>query len=998
MDNIHNEILEELNNYNVSFTDNISQIISLGNEFKTPIEKINNDFNKVGNALRVCHINPTSVLPHRDEICRIALGTDMDVIFISESNMKQSTLRSRISLPGYKLFRKDRTHAGRGGVAIYIKDHLVAKKINLKYQDIAPELLCIEAVINRTKIFLAVLYKPPGAKYDVLDNVLEELAFLTTKYDHTILAGDFNINLLKTEKPAYRFLMNAFIQPLQLTQVIKDPTFLKENSESLIDLMLVTSPNDVRVSGVTDFLGINQHCLIYMAYGIQRQRCKPQVVKRRDFRNFSEPDFRQDMENAPWGNIYSAEERDLDMQVNILENIYANIIDKHAPMREIKIRKPVPTQWMNDEIIQAMDLRDKHKAKYNKYKDSLMLDEYKRLKNHVNSLVRKAKIRDFNERVNSKVKNAKLFHLALKMCAVVDVKKRENGEVNLDADKLNKFFTTHNNAEVDADMIEQEVTRILSMSSPFSLRFREVTELEVKKIVKSFKSNSAGIDGINTIFIKKSIDFSIHALTEIINCSIKWSSFPKRWKKALVVPIPKCDDPTSEKDYRPISLLPIFSKVLEKVIAIQLIEYFINTSLYDKFQSAYKRFHSTGTALLYIMDQLLQSIDQGNIVIMALLDYSKAFDTANHQLIIAKLKSLGLTDTACNWISSYLSKRTQKVITNKGVSTEIQLKNGVPQGSILGPILFTVLTSDLHKCIEYCNYHCYADDTQIYLSGQVTEITDIIRRLNADLNSISNFSRINCLKLNYDKNKFIIYGSKVNLNKLSRMDLDPILIDGEIVKRERVVKNLGLYMDEELNFEHHINHITQKAFGKLKTAWKCGKFLTQDSKHIIAECYVLSQFNYCDVVWRTITKTIWTKIQKIQNNCVRFIFKLRKYDHISIEFSELNTLNMTNRSILHALTLMFKCINYKAPAYLTEKIEYVRNTHDYNTRGSVEIKCSQFNSRYGQMNFFNKISSVYNRLMQKIFIKPNCSIATFKKTVKNYLLTHQKNNTDHGLN
>ena len=202
MDNRHDIILEELANYNVSFTDSISHIISLGNEFKTPIEKINNDFKNVSNAVRVCHINPTSVQPHRDEICRIALGTDMDVIFISESNMKQSTLRSRISLPGYKLFRKDRTHAGRGGVAIYIKDHLAAKKIKLKYQDIAPELLCIEAVINKTKVLLGVLYKPPGAKYDVLENVLEELAFLTTKYDHTLLAGDFNVNILKTEKPA----------------------------------------------------------------------------------------------------------------------------------------------------------------------------------------------------------------------------------------------------------------------------------------------------------------------------------------------------------------------------------------------------------------------------------------------------------------------------------------------------------------------------------------------------------------------------------------------------------------------------------------------------------------------------------------------------------------------------------------------------------------------------------------------------------------------------
>ena len=298
MDNRHDVILKELANYNISFENNISHIKSLGKEFMSPINKINHDFTKFNKSLRVCHINPTSVQAHRDEIFRIAEGTDMDVIAVSESNMKKSTLRSRITLPGYRLFRKDRTHADRGGVCVYIKDNISAKKINLKYQDLAPELLCIEGEINKTKVLVGVLYKPPKVKYDILENVLEELAFLTTKYEHTILMGDFNINMLQKDKPAYRYLLNAFIQPLQLTQLIKDPTFNKEKSESLLDLMLVTSPNNVKISGVVDFLGVNQHCLIYMAYGLQRSKTKPQYIKRRDFRNFNEEQFCTDMENA----------------------------------------------------------------------------------------------------------------------------------------------------------------------------------------------------------------------------------------------------------------------------------------------------------------------------------------------------------------------------------------------------------------------------------------------------------------------------------------------------------------------------------------------------------------------------------------------------------------------------------------------------------------------------------------------------------------------------
>ena len=994
MDNRLYCILEELANYNVSFEQNISHIRAIEDEFKTPITQIKEDFEKVSDCFRVCHINPTSVQAHRDEIFRLAEATDMDAIGVSETNMKKNTLKSRITMPGYKVYRKDRTYADRGGVCLYLKENIKAKIINLKFQEEAPEVICVEAEMNKTKVLFSVLYKPPRFSYRVLDGVLEELAFLTTKYEHSILMGDLNIDQLKKDKPAYRYLENSFIQPLQLTQLITDPTWITKDRESLIDLMMVTSAESVKTSGVADFLGLNQHCIIYMAYGIKRTKNKPQYIMRRDYRNFNETDFCNDMEKAPWGNIYSCEENEIDQQVTIIENIYTEIIDKHAPMRRIKIRKPAPTQWINDEIIQAMDQRDKYKAKFNKYKDPFILETYKTLKNHVNYLVRKAKYKDFNERINNKVKDSKSFHLALKSCSVIDSRKKKSQEVKYDPDKLNQCFTKHNNANVNEEMISREINKILSSISPFSLYFRQVSELEVKKIIRTFKSNAAGIDGINTFFVKKSINYSVHALTEVINSSIKWSIFPEKWKKAIVIPIPKCDEPTLEKDYRPISLLNVFAKILEKVVAIQLIEYFINTGLFDKFQSAYKKYHSTTTALLHILDEILKSLDKNEITVMTLLDYSKAFDTANHRLILAKLKALGLTESACNWISSYLHERKQKVSTSKGLSQEITLKNGVPQGSILGPILFTVLTSDLHKSLQHCKYHTYADDTQIYKSGNLTDINTIIRHMNTDLASISNFSKTNCLKLNYTKNKFIIFASKNNLKLLKNMVLDPITIDGQTVERETVVRNLGLYMDEELTFEYHINDLVRRAFGKLKTAWKCGKFLSANCKRIISESYVLSQFNYMDIIWRTATKRMWDKIQGLQNNCVRFIHKLRKYDHISADFNKLNTLNMNNRTTVHALSYMYKCVTYRAPTYLQEKIKYVSYTHDHDTRGRNELQCTQFNNRYGKRNFFNEVSSIYNKFTSKVELKQNCSILTFKKKTADFLLGCQKAGID----
>ena len=197
MDNRLYCILEELANYNISFEQNISHIRTIEDEFKTPITQIKEDFEKVIDCFRVCHINPTSVQAHRDEMFRLAEATDMDAIGVSETNMKKNTLKSRITMPGYKVYRKDRTYADRGGVCLYLKENIKAKIINLKFQEEAPEVICVEAEINKTKVLFSVLYKPPRFSYRVLDGVLEELAFLTTKYEHSILMGDLNIDQLK---------------------------------------------------------------------------------------------------------------------------------------------------------------------------------------------------------------------------------------------------------------------------------------------------------------------------------------------------------------------------------------------------------------------------------------------------------------------------------------------------------------------------------------------------------------------------------------------------------------------------------------------------------------------------------------------------------------------------------------------------------------------------------------------------------------------------------
>ena len=417
-------------------------------------------------------------------------------------------------------------------------------------------------------------------------------------------------------------------------------------------------------------------------------------------------------------------------------------------------------------------------------------------------------------------------------------------------------------------------------------------------------------------------------------------------------------------------------------------DYLIKNNLLDKFQSAYRALHSTTTALIDITDNIYKSMDDSLITILVLLDYSKAFDCANHKLIIAKLKALGFKNSSLKWINSYLTDRSQQVITDKGESSWINLINGVPQGSILGPLLFTILVSDISSNIRFCKYHLYADDTQLYITGKLTEINKLIQNLNEDLNRIANFSDNNCLRLNEGKSVFIILGSSYNMAKIKDLVLPPIKINNKNIKRETTVRNLGITFNETMSWDSEINKCISKGYGKLKQAYRCKNFLNNQSKKIIVQSYLQSQFNYSAIILQNLSKAQMYRIQLFQNTCVRFILNLRKYDHISEGFKSLNFLNMEKLRELQSLTLMHKILNNKAPTYLCEKITYQGDNHEHLTRTRSKIRCTRSKTNFGHNRFFNNIGRKYNDITTTLNISKTLSINTVKAKIKSHFLNN----------
>lgn len=293
------------------------------------------------------------------------------------------------------------------------------------------------------------------------------------------------------------------------------------------------------------------------------------------------------------------------------------------------------------------------------------------------------------------------------------------------------------------------------------LTFVSIDEIEVLKIISGIKSNATGADGINILTLNLCIPYLLPYITHIINFCLMNSVFPTSWKKAHVIPIPKISNPQNFNDLRPISILPTLSKVLEKAIENQMLEHLNKNNIIQATQSGFRSGHSCTTALLKITDDVLEAFDKGKLTLLILLDYSKAFDTLNHNILNAVLHFIGFNESSLNLLSDYLTNRSQAVKYESNISNYLCLDKGVPQGSILGPLLFSIYTSNFPTAFASCSQHYYADDTQLYFSFSLEESVQAISALNYDLINLGVFSRNHCLKLNSSKTKAIIFGKKV---------------------------------------------------------------------------------------------------------------------------------------------------------------------------------------------------------------------------------------------
>ena len=521
--------------------------------------------------------------------------------------------------------------------------------------------------------------------------------------------------------------------------------------------------------------------------------------------------------------------------------------------------------------------------------------------------------------------------------------------------------------------------------------FAAVSEDDVKRIISKSPSPSCLLDPLPSWMIKEHLDVLLPTITSIVNMSLTEGLVPEPFKTAIIIPLLKKAnlDCNIMKNYRPVSNLPYISKILERVVAKQLTDHMLKYELHEPFQSAFKQYHSTETALTRVHNDILWAMEKQGVTILVLLDLSSAFDTIDHRALLTRLNDLiGVSGIPLKWFESYLTNRYQRVCINGNFSNVQSLRYGVPQGSVLGPLLFSIYTLPLGNIIRKygLELHIYADDTQLYASVCPTSSDGVhlaVSMIEKCVHDIQSWMSQNFLKLNAEKTEVIVCGFRAQLNKFHLVSLN--IAGASVPVQVKAVRNLGVMFDCDMSMSAQVTKIVKAANYHLINIGRARKMLTTDSTKTAVHSLVTSRIDYCNCLLAGINDSLLKRLVNIQRTAARIVTRKRKFDPISADLVELHWLPIRQRIDYKICILVFKCMHNAAPEYLTDLL-HVSSSQRYLRSSTASFKLIEHkttHSTFADRSFSCYGPKVWNALPEEIRSAP--SIDTFKKLLKQHL-------------
>ena len=846
------------------------------------------------------------------------------------------------------------------------------------------ECLIVEISKPRSSVFLVgTWYRPPNSppeRFNEFENLIDKI---DAESKELYILGDVNCNLLPEASAHISSHLTDIFDIYGLSQLITEPTRVTLVSKTLIDLCITNSPEKVSNSGVIH-LGISDHSLVFMTRKVHHDRFCPRTIEMRQFKHFQKNKFLSDLEQMPWSNV------DLCSDPNDMwhewKQMFVSCMDKHAPRKLKRISKK-RAPWITKGLLNKMHRRDLIKKKAISSNDHDMWEQFKCARNQANNAIKQAKKRYFSDNLKvSKGNPRKTWNLINELTSRNTSKSTNILEIQVDnrtisspgdmAETFNDHFTNIGQllaqevpaAEVNPEFYLSHTDKAFHLKTPsLDVVFNLLKNIDEKK--------ATGLDMIPSKLLKMAASIVTPSLTAIFTKSIITGIYPTEWKMARVTPVFKKGEKSDLNNYRPISVIPVVSKVFEKIVYDQLYQYLNDNQLLSSCQSGFRSLHSTLTAFLEATNNWSVNIDNGFLNGVVFIDLKKAFDTIDHEIILRKLSYFGADQATAKWFQSYLSNRTQRCNVNGNLSTASTVTCGVPQGSILGPLLFLMYINDLPNCLRVAAPRMFADDTSITLSAKT--VADLKPAVTSELNNLTCWLRANKLSLNVAKTELMIIGSRQRLN--AQCEEINISIDDRTIKRVDHTKSLGLTIDAQLSWSKHVDEISKKVSSAIGALKRIRPFIPTDVAVQIYNALILPHFDYCSPVWDGMSGCLCDKLQKLQNRAARVITQSPFDTSSNLLLAMLKWEKLSLRRKKQKALIMYKTLNELAPDYL-QCLFTQRHVNDYNLR-NLEGKLSlpKPNTNYLKRSFCYSGACLWNNLPQDL--KSVCSIGQFKRGI-----------------
>uniref|UniRef100_A0A8P4KLV1 Reverse transcriptase domain-containing protein n=1 Tax=Dicentrarchus labrax TaxID=13489 RepID=A0A8P4KLV1_DICLA len=889
--------------------------------------------------------------------------------------------------PQSYLYSHSSRHRPGGGVAaVYNSSVLMDPKPKLNYNSFESLVLSLSHPSWKTlqPVLFVIVYRAPGPYSDFISEFSEFLSSLVLKSDKVIIVGDFNIHVDVNNDS----LSNAFISLLDsigFYQSVNKPTHCFNHTLDLV-LSYGIDIEHLIVCPHNPFL--SDHYLITFEFILL------------DYKPLGKTSYSRCLSDSAvakvvveFYNNFSPSE--IDNLVDSAAGLLRSTLDSIAPIKRklLKYRRLAP--WYNHQTRQLKQIARKSERKWRSSKLSKYLSIWQDNLKTYRKALRNARGAYYSALIEENKNNPRFLFSTVARLTESHSSVEPHIPINLSSNDFMSFF--YNKIITIREKINHQLPSTVISGSPSSGTFANVNldiyldsfsaiDLhQLTSIISSSKPSTGLLDPIPTRLLKEVIPLIGTSLLDMINLSLLSGYVPQSFKVAVIKPLLKKTtlDPGVLANYRPISNLPFLSKILEKVVAKELCDFPHNNGLFEDFQSGFRVHHSTETALVKVNNDLLIASDNGLVSVLVLLDLSAAFDTIDHDILLQRLEhQIGIKGTALSWFKSYLSDRSQFVHVNDESSMNTTVSHGVPQGSVLGPILFTLYMLPLGNIIRNhsINLHCYADDTQLYLSIKPDEINQL-SKLQICLKDLKSWMSCNFLMLNSEKNKILVLGPKNLRDSLSK---DIVTLDGITLASSTTVRNLGVIFDQDLSFNSHMKQTSRTAFFHLRNITKIRHILSQTDAEKQIHAFVTSRLDYCNSLLSGCPNKSIKTLQLIQNAAARVLTGTRKRDHISPVLASLLWLPVKCRIEFKILLLTYKALHGQAPSYLKELIVpyYPSRTLRSLNAGLLVVPIVS-KSRTGARAFSYQAPLLWNQL--PVVVREADTLTTFKSRLKTFL-------------